>query len=405
MNYLAGGANSPIPIPKYYPSDIVSGEGPYVMNKNGDKYIDLWMGYGALLFGHADVEVMKNIQSSVKDGWFFSYQTYIEKELSELIHDTIPSAERVRFATTGSDAVAYAIRASKAYTNRKKVLSIIGGYHGVHEGMMPSIGTFNNFPIDLVAFNDSEAVKEKLKDKEYACFLLEPILANSGCTPPQENYLKEIRKICDETNTVLIFDEIVTGFRIGIQGAQGFYNVTPDLSLFSKAIASGIPLSVVCGKKDIMEMFMPTGDVFFAGTFNSSPLSLNVSKIILNKLKNENFYLKNAQLGEDLREFITEQISIFKLPACVQGISSMLTIAFGCHSFKGGIKLELFDAEAYSFFIEEMAQRFILLPPLPTETIFLSPVHEGVLDDIKNAIKQSFKAMENNYYKKNYDRQ
>lgn len=192
----------------------------------------------------------------------FLYQTLLEKEVAKIIHSIIPSAERVRFATTGSDAVAYSIRASKAYTGRNKVLSIVGGYHGVHDGMIQSAGTPNTLFPDLVPFNDVEAVEKKLKTKEYACFLLEPIMANSGCTPPQKDYLKKIREICSKTDTILIFDEVVTGFRIGLHGAQGFYNVIPDLSVFSKAIASGLPLSVVCGKKEIMETFIPTGNVF-----------------------------------------------------------------------------------------------------------------------------------------------
>ena len=399
MNYLAGNTNSPIPIPLHYPSNIISGDGPYVVDKNGDRYIDLWMGYGTLLFGHADSDIVVSVQNNIKNGWFFSYQTYLEKELSELIHNIIPSAEKVRFATTGSDAVAYAIRASRSYTGRKKVLSVMSGYHGVHEGMIPSGGVINNTELDLVPFNDVELVRKYLNEKKYACFLLEPILANSGCTPPEENYLKSIRDICDRTGTVLIFDEIVTGFRISINGAQGFYNVIPDLSLFSKAISSGLPLSVVCGKKDVMEKFLPTGDVFFAGTFNGSPLSLVVAKTVIRKLQSTNLYIENEQLGDEFRKYITEQIRDLELPACVQGIASMLTIAFGCNSFKRGIKLEQYDSDAYSFFIEEMAKRHVLLPPLPTETIFLSPVHKVVIGDIKAAIRQSFEDLKKNYYK------
>ncbi len=399
MNYLAGGVNSPIPIPRHYPRDIVGAKGPYVINKDGNKYIDLWMGYGSLLFGHSDPEIVKTIQKNIKNGWFFSYQTHLEKEVSEIIHSIIPSAEKVRFATTGSDAVAYSVRASRTYTGREKVLSIIGGYHGIHEGMIPSGGTSHILLPDLVPFNNIKDVEEKLKTKEYACFLIEPILANSGCTPPQEGYLKKVREICDKTDTVLIFDEVVTGFRIGLHGAQGFYNVVPDLSIFSKAIASGLPLSVVCGKKNIMETFMPTGSVFFANTFNGNPLSLIVCKTLINKLQDGSIYLKNEKMGRHLRKYITEQANSLKTATCVQGISSMLTIAFGCSSFKSGITLEQCDFKAYRFFIEEMAKRHVLLPPLPTETIFLSPVHQRVLGEIKVAIKQSFEELRKNYYK------
>jgi len=398
MNYLAGNVNSPIPIPIYYPKDIVAGKGPYVVNKNGDRYIDLWMGYGALLFGHADPEIVQVIQKSIKNGWFFSYQTFLEKELSETIHNIIPSAERVRFATTGSDAVAYAIRASRAYTGRKKVLAIIGGYHGVHEGIMPSEGTVNKYNPTLIPFNDIKAVEEKLKKKEYACFILEPILANSGCTPPDKGYLKKIKTICNRTGTILIFDEIVTGFRVGLQGAQGYFNVIPDLSLFSKAIASGLPLSVVCGKKKIMETFIPTGNVFFANTFNGNPLSLIVAKTVIDKLKNSNVNSKNEYLGHQLRNYIAEQINNIELPACVQGISSMATLAFGCKSFRKGIKMEKIDDKAYNLFIQKMVKKHVLLPPLPTETIFLSPVHEAVMDDIKKAFKSSLEEIKKEIY-------
>lgn len=397
MNYLAGGANSPIPIPTNYPRDIIKGHGPYIFDKDGSKFIDLWMGYGALFFGHEDPEIRKTIAKSIKNGWFFSYQTDIEKEVAQLIHDLVPCAERIRFSTTGSDAVAYAIRVARAYSLRKKILSIIGGYHGVHEGMIPSGGTESSNP-DLIPFNDIKAAEKKLKTKKYACLIMEPVLANSGCTPPDVGYLKKIRKICDKTKTVLIFDEIVTGFRVSLAGAQGFYNVSPDLTLFSKAIAGGLPLSVVCGKKKIMENFMPPGEVFFAGTFNGSPLSLAVAKTVIKKLKQKDTYRNNAKLGDDFRSFIQNQIDELKLPACVQGVASMSTLAFGCKSFNKGIKMENFDIAAYNLFIQKMAKRHILFPPLPTETVFLSPVHRKVLKQIKLAIKQSLEELKKEYF-------
>jgi glutamate-1-semialdehyde 2,1-aminomutase len=393
LNYLAGGRNSPIPIPDHYPKDIVAGEGAWVINKDGSRYIDLWMGYGALLFGHAPKDIADVIANNIKNGWFFSYQTYIEKELAEIIQNIIPSAERIRFATTGSDAVAYAVRVSRAYTSRRKVLSINGGYHGVHEGMMPSQGIIEGGEPDRVAFNDIEAVERILKSNEYACFILEPILANAGCTPPQANYLKEIRRICDRTGTILIFDEIVTGFRIDLHGAQGFYNVTPDLSLFSKAISSGFPLSVICGKEQIMNSFMPSGNVFFAGTFNGNPLSLLIAKTVIEKLKDKSFYEKNQRIGDDFRNHVQTEIDRLRIKAGVQGIASMATLAFGCEKFERGLFLEEYDSKAYDAFIKKMAKRGVLMPPLPTETIFLSYVHVDVMDQIKSSIHESLTEM------------
>lgn len=393
MNYLTGGVNSPIPIPESYPSDIVSGQGPFVFNSDGKKYIDMWMGYGALIFGHADPDLVKEIGERAKDGWFYSYQTKIEKDFSEIIHKLIPSAESVRFATSGSDAVAYAIRAARAYTSRNSVLSIIGGYHGVHESMIPSEGTMYLSAPDLIHFNDIEEAKRALGTKKYACMVLEQIMANSGCTPPDDGYLLELRKLCDETGTVLIFDEVVTGFRIGLGGAQKRFGVTPDLSTFSKAIAGGLPLSVVCGKKTIMEGFIPTGKVFFAGTFNAHPLSIALAMKVVDKLKDGSVHSKSAALGDRLRSFIARVIEENNLNASVQGIDSMLTIAFGCKSFKSGIKNENYDEKAYSVFIKKMADQNILFPPLPTETVFLSPVHEEVIGEIESALKKSLSEM------------
>lgn len=398
MNYLSGGVNSPIPIPPGYPRDVISGKGPFVIDKNGRKYIDLWMGYGALIFGHRDKDILETISKYIKNGWFFSYQTDLEKELAQILHKIVPSAERVRFATTGSDAVAYALRLARAHTGRKKVLGIKGGYHGVHENMMPGSGTIFNLRPDLVKFNDAEVVERKLKTRKYACFILEPILANCGCTPPDMGYLEKIRKICSESGTILIFDEIVNGFRVSLGGSQKFYNVTPDISTFSKAIAGGLPLSVVCGKKKILDNFSPNGGVFFANTFNGNPVSLAVAKTVINKLRDGRVHKKFEKLGDELRKFLQEQIEILSLPAAVQGIGSMITIAFGCTSFKNGIIFEKYDSKAYNFFIEDLAKKNILFPPLPTETIFISPVHESIMGELKEAIRESLVKLKNEIY-------
>lgn len=395
MNYLSGGVNSPIPIPESYPNNIVAGEGPYVIDSNGQKYIDMWMGYGALLFGHADKDIIQAITERIKNGWFFSYQTKIEKDFSAVLHELIPCAERVRFATTGSDAVAYAIRAVRAYTSRDLVLSVIGGYHGVHEAMIASEGLAYKHEPDLVHFNDTRESLEAIRTKKYACMLLEPIMANSGCTPPLPDYLQALRNVCDETETVLIFDEVVTGFRTNLGGAQKKYGVTPDLSTFSKAIACGFPLSVVCGKASIMEEFIPTGKVFFAGTFNAHPFSLAVATRVIEKLRDGKIHSQITKLGNRLRSFISSAINKYGLDACVQGTDSMLTVAFGCKDFIHGIKNEKFNQKAYDIFVKKMAERNILFPPLPTETVFLSPVHEVVIDKIEKAFDEVLSEMKN----------
>lgn len=393
MNYLAGGVNSPIPIPKYYPNNIVKGEGPYVIDSSGEKYVDMWMGYGALIFGHADKDFIKIAQNVLEKGWFYSYQTKIEKDYSALLHKYIPSAEVVRYATTGSDADAYAVRVARKHTGRKRILSIKGGYHGIHEGFITTEGMTIEVKPEYVKFNDVDSAYQLLKSKEFACMILEPVLANSGCTPPMNKYLQRLREICNKTGTILIFDEVVNGFRMSIGGSQKRFNVTPDISTFSKAIASGLPLSVVAGRKDLLENFIPTGKVFFAGTFNGHPLALAVAQEVFRKLKDGTVHLKLESLGNRFRAEIASYIEDLGANACIQGIGSMFTIAFGCKSFKQGIINEDFDADAYDEFINRMSRQKILFPPLPTETVFLSLVHKPITDMILLEIKKTLTSM------------
>lgn len=356
------------------------------------------MGYGSLLFGHANPEIIKVINQFIENGWFFSNPPLIEMEVADLIHHIIPSAELVRYATTGSDAVAYGIRAARAFTDRKKILSVIGGYHGVHEGVIPSNGVHdivheNN---DFIPFNNIDAVGEKLKTRQYAAFLLEPILANSGCTPPKDGYLNAVRNLCDLTDTVLIFDEIVTGFRTHLGGAQTEFGVIPDISLFSKAIANGFPLSVICGKKDIMEQFTPKGNVFFAGTFNGHPLSLSIAKYVIQALINNPIHETINKLGARLRAFIDQKIREYGLFASVQGYGSMFTIAFGCREFPCGLRLETsVNTNMYTKFVEILCSKGIIFPPLYTETVFLSPVHNEVIEHIEEVLAESLAELAN----------
>jgi glutamate-1-semialdehyde 2,1-aminomutase len=391
-NYLAGGTNSPIPYPANYPKLVLSGKEAYVYDEAGKEYIDMWMGYGALILGHGNQKIAQTVCSRMQQGHFFSYPTQLELELADLLHKQIPCAELVRFATSGSDAVAYAIRGARSYTQRNKVLSVVGGYHGVHENMIPSKGalTSKDGEVDLVKFNDFEEARLKLESEEYACFILEPVMANSGCTIPVNGYLEKIRELCSKTKTVLIFDEVVTGFRLSLGGAQHYYNVIPDMATFSKAIANGLPLSAVCGKKDIMNQFTPVGQTFFAGTFNGSPISLASALQVQQILKEENVHALIGELGKQLRSFIDEVIQETGINACVQGVGSMFTIAFNCKQFTHGLSVQGMDSKTYNKFISILADKGILFPPLQSETVFLSPVHASSLEFIKQSIKETF---------------
>ena len=390
-NYLAGKVNSPIPIPEHYPDSIVSGNGPYVFNRSGERFIDLWMGYGSLLFGHADSEYAANLKRNLDNGWFFSYQTEIEKEVSKLLHDTIPSATSVRFATTGSDAVAYAVRAARPYTKRHAFLTVVGGYHGVHEGLSPLDPASDQ--IRRIPFNNISLLIKEIQTGNYACFLLEPILANGGCVPAHGEFLVAARNACTETGTILIFDEIVTGFRVALDGAQGYYGITPDISLFSKALAGGLPLSAICGRKDILETFIPTGSIFFAGTFNGHPLGLSNVKVTINKLQDGSVHKRLIKLGDIFRTSISTMFEEYRTDASIQGIASMTSIAFHTGPYTTALIPNNQQNATYERFVTSLAQKGILMPPLATETIFLSDVHTSVMPEILEKINEVIKEL------------
>lgn len=390
-NYLAGQTNSPIPFPDNYPRDIISGDGPYVTSASGVEYVDLWMGYGALLHGHQHETEKVAITNQLDKGWFFSYPTALELQVAEKLHELIPSAEQVRFSASGSDAVAYAIRASRQFTGRSSILAIDGGYHGVHENMVSNIATLASHTPDTTLFNDIEGTVQKILTKKYACFILEPILANNGCVPPQPGFLEAVRKACTESGTVLIFDEVVVGFRTALRGAQSLFSVTPDLSTFSKAIAGGLPLSVVCGKQEIMEQFLPTGEVFFAGTFNGTPIPLANALEVIKELETSYPYEAISQFRQDFSDKLLAIAKNHGVKLAIQGVASMMSLAFGCDEYTHGVQHSSANPDTYVRFANYLAkQHSILLPPLFTETIFLAPVHRKIEQDLLTAFDQAF---------------
>lgn len=375
-NHLAGGSNSPIPNWDGYPEVVLAGRGAEVFDQDGRAYIDMWMGYGALMFGHAPDFLVEKVSNRISDGWFFSYPTLVERELAAILHDVVPCAETVRFATTGSDAVAYAVRAARSYTGRSGVVKVTGSYHGVHEGLVSAAGTSLACTPSEVLFNDLEGVDELLSSRQYACLIVEPVLANAGTVPPSADYLKTLRTLCTESGTVLIFDEVVTGFRVNVGGAQREFNVVPDIATFSKAIAGGLPLSAICGEKSILNEFMPQGKVLFAGTFNGFPLAVETAKAVIAKLKHDPPYKALDSFRRRLTDALQQEAHKRGLMIAIQGYGSMFSIAFDVDNFTHGIQQSGANEEKYIEFVKYLASNHnLLLPPLYTETIFLSEAH------------------------------
>jgi glutamate-1-semialdehyde aminotransferase len=281
--------------PKY----LVRGKGSHVWDADGNEYIDFNMGIGPLSLGYAYDKVDEAIKAQLKDGITFSLMHPLEVEVAELINEVVPNAESIRYSKTGADVTSAAVRAARAYTSREKVLCC--GYHGWHDWYISVTDRNKGIPDaakDLTFtfnYNDIQSVIDSI-NSETACVILEPFVFEE----PKDNFLQKLRDVCDENGTVLIFDEMWTGFRIALGGAQEHFNVNADLACFSKAVANGMPLSILTGRKDIMQLFEK--DVFFFTTFGGEALSLAAAKATINEIREKNVPAFLAEQGKKLRD-------------------------------------------------------------------------------------------------------
>jgi len=316
------------------------GEGAYVWDYDGNKYIDYVLGLMPMILGYKDPEVDLAIKNQLNKGIIFSLPTDLEIELSELLIRLIPSAEMVRFGKNGSDATSAAIRLARAFTNRNRVA--ICGYHGWHDWYIGS--TIRNLGVpksvsDLTSkfnFNDSESLESLLKSDPsgFAAVIMEP----TGAFEPRKDFLKEVRELCDKYGVVLVFDEIVTGFRVNMGGAQKKYNVIPDLSTFGKAMANGMPISAIVGSRKIMKLM---DDIFFSSTFGGEALSLAASIATLNKLERLNAPLIFKSTGESINLTITNLIAEVGLSNVIKIIGVDWWPRFEINSYKDISQIEI----------------------------------------------------------------
>lgn len=389
---LPGGVNTPVRRPDFYPDAIARGDGAFVETANGDEYIDLHMAYGAQLFGHSDPQIQARIEQTMQDGWLFAEPHPLLHDIANSVVDLFPSADLAKFAVTGSDAVAYAVRCARSYTGSTDILRIDGSYHGVHEGLVPSDGVPDEVAnaTTKIPFNDAEAVRDELRSGDYAAVLLEPILKDVGCVPPTESYLRAVREECTATDTLLIYDEVLTGVRIGPGGVQARFDVTPDLTTVSKALAGGMPLSTVCGREEYMTEFTPAGDVWLAGTFNANPLGLAAADAVLERITEEQIHEELAAFGRDFRSFLESEFTRHSMTVCVQGFDSIFSIALGMepNEFKQGLHHCDFAHEYYPDMVQAGMDAGVLLPPSTMQSMYLSTIHLDHKQELKSRFEQ-----------------
>jgi len=397
---LPGGVSSPVRAIKPYPFYTKSANGSKLVDIDGNVYIDYVMGYGPLLLGHNNPVIKEAVIRQLSNGWLYGTPSELEVSLAKEIIKLYASIDMVRFVSTGTEATMGALRAARGFTGKNKFIKIEGGFHGAHDaalvkagsgattlGTPDSAGVPKDFTKNTlqVPYNDIEAMTEAIvayKD-DVAAVIMEPVLGNIGPILPEKDYLKEVRAVTKENDVVLIFDEVITGFRLAMGGAQEYYGITPDMTTLGKILGGGFHIGVIGGKREIMEKISPAGPVYQAGTFNGSPVSMTAGLAMINTMKTENVHEKVNSTGDLLRKALSDVIVDLGLNYSISGVGSMFKVFFGDlpHNYNEALKC---NTDKFNVFFKKMLNDGIFIPPSQFETNFLSLAHSK--DDIGKTI-------------------
>lgn len=392
-NLMPGGVSSSVRYLEPYPKYVASGKGSHITDVDGNEYIDYCMGYGPLLLGHGLPEKVKNkVIKQLDKGVLFGLPSEIEVDFSQFLTNRVPSLDMVRFVNSGSEATMAAIRAARGFTGKAKIMKVSGGFHGAHDCVLVEAGSgavdipaSKGIPEDFlkhtlqVPFNDPNRLEELLKEysDDLAGLIIEPVMGNAGIIAPKEGYLERVRELTREYGVLLIFDEVITGFRLGLGGAQEYFNVTPDLTTMGKIAGGGFPFGFFGGKKEIMREISPLGDIYEAGTFNGHPVVLTAGYHLLRYIESHDVYEKINRLGESLREGLVE-LTRDKTGYQVGGIGSMFKLFFTSDSAppRNYRETQSFRAKEWKEeFRPKMLEQGIFLPPSQFESQFISYAH------------------------------
>jgi glutamate-1-semialdehyde 2,1-aminomutase len=404
--YLVGGVNSPVRAMKPYPFFTARGEGCRLIDVEGNVYIDYCLAYGPLILGHAYPGVVEKVREQLEQGAAYGTPTELEVRFAEKIVKHVPCAEMVRFVNTGTEATMAAIRLARGYTGRKKIIKFEGAFHGAHDYVLVKAGsgaTTHGVPNSrgippettrntlLAPFNNEEAVEKIIKKNEVACVILEPVIGNAGCILPKEGFLEFLREVTYDNDVLLVFDEVITGFRLGLGGAQEYYDVTPDVTTLGKILGGGLPIGAIVARKEIMEHFSPLGDVYQAGTFNGNPLSLTAGYATIEVLERLPVYRKINSLGERLREGLAEIAEGLDLKTRVSGVASMFQIYFTAKEVVDYASALKADKEKFLKFQRGLLSKGVFLPPSQYECNFLSYAHDKA--EVEDTLRASEEVM------------
>ena len=412
QKYIPGGVNSPVRAFKSVggaPIFMRKGAGSKMFDVDGNEYIDYIGSWGPHIFGHNPSFIKEALLKAIENGTSFGAPTELEVKMAKLITELVPSIEMVRMVNSGTEATMSAVRVARGYTGREKIIKFEGCYHGHGDFFLIKAGsgaltfgiptspgvTKGNAADTLIAdFNDIDSVKKLIQNNkgEIAAVIIEPVVGNMGTVRATNSFIKELRTLCSEEKIVLIFDEVMTGFRLSKGGAQEILNVRPDLSTFGKIIGGGLPVGAYGGKKEIMQMVSPSGPVYQAGTLSGNPLAMAAGYAALTYInENPNFYNQLEEKSSYLEAGFRDAIKSLKKNFQLNRIGSMMTLFFTeapVTDYNSAVKS---DTKLYGKYFHEMLNRGIYLPPAQFEAMFVSSAHSK--EDLDKTINAHYEAL------------
>ena len=412
QQFIPGGVNSPVRSFRAVsgtPPFIARGQGCRVSDVDGNEYIDYLGSWGPLVLGHAHPVVVEALQRAAESGTSFGAPVELEVELARCICQALPSVDRVRLVSSGTEACMSAIRLARAYTGRSKIIKFSGCYHGHADGLLVKAGSgamTHGIPTSagvpesyaaetLVAdYNDVASVESFFQawPDAIAGIIVEPVAGNMGVVPPAEGFLESLRRITAENGAMLIFDEVITGFRLAYGGAQTLYGITPDITCLGKIIGGGLPVGAYGGRQDIMEMVAPLGPMYQAGTLSGNPLAVTAGLTTLTELQRAGTYERLESLAGRLADGLTQAFARAEVPGTLNRVGSMMTGFFTAGPVDSLAQVEQADTEVYGRYFHAMLERGVYLAPSQFEAGFVSLAHTEA--DIDRTLEIAAAALE-----------
>ena len=396
QKHIPGGVNSPVRAFKGVGGDPVffnHAKGSYVYDEDNNQYIDYVGSWGPMIIGHAHDDVLKSVQATMQNGLSFGAPTEIETQMADKVCELVPSMDMVRMVSSGTEATMSALRLARGYTGRDKIVKFEGCYHGHSDSLLVKAGsgaltlgvpTSPGVPASLaeltitLSYNNIEEVKKTFAEigEQIACIIVEPVAGNMNCIPPVPGFLEGLREVCDEYGSVLILDEVMTGFRVSLGGAQSFYNIKPDLTTLGKVIGGGMPVGAFGGKREIMEHIAPLGPVYQAGTLSGNPVAMAAGLATLNIIEQPGFYEALSRKTETLVKGLEERAAKTNIPLTTNQAGAMFGFFFTAEkNISTFEQVSACDAERFKKFYHGMLQQGVYLAPSSYETGFVSSAH------------------------------